>query len=112
MDETPQTAEGLKSPIKETPLLVPIGDVILGWVDPRTLSPDEFERSLDLLFHGTADPAFAFSQEFDYKSFVRPVSATIGEGFYLTDNRREAKIYSQVRQGSSTAPPVVITFLP
>lgn len=48
----------------ETPTLreiEPIGDVILGEIDPRNLTREEFEKSPDLLFHG-AKEYFNFSQ--------------------------------------------------
>lgn len=105
-EQRPITQAEIKSPP------VPIADVIIGKVDPRTLSREKFDKSPELLFHGTGERNFIFRRDLDYGSFDRPVSATIGEGFYCTDNRRDAEIFSQVRQVSDEAEPFVINLLP
>jgi len=91
-----------------------VGVRILGESDPRKMSRDEFEQSPDLLFHGSSKP-MRFSQEFDYRSHEylteNDGSATLGFGFYSTDDREEAENYSIVRQ-NYTGEPIVVCILP
>lgn len=56
-----------------------IGERMLGQLDPRGMTQEEFERAPDLLFHGSATP-FEFRNAFDYRS----------EG-YIRENRPVAK---------------------
>lgn len=103
-----------QSPIVEDKIALessqPIGDVIIGNIDPITLTKEQFESSPDLLYHGTGDASFKFSRTIDYINFDRPVSATIGEGFYCTNNPTDAGIFSRITSRGPT--PQVITFLP
>jgi len=96
-------------------IIEPIGVRILGEVDPRTLSEEEFKKSADLLFHGAAR-AFEFFPNFDYHSegYLRESdgSTTLGFGFYTVDTQQEAANYSVVRQHNSEATPFVIEILP
>lgn len=91
----------------------PIGVRIIGGVDPKTLSEEAFNNSLEILFHGAARD-FEFSQTFDYHSEEylneNEGSATIGFGLYLT-NKDEARNYSHVR-GGDTEVQVIKKFLP
>ena len=87
-------------------LLEPIGDVVIGKVDPRTLSRVEFERSSELLFHG-AESDFAFQR----KIISGPNSQTIGDGFYTTDDKKNAEFYSNIRK-SFKGEPVILSLLP
>ncbi|MFZ5366268.1 MAG: hypothetical protein ACOZBZ_03145 [Patescibacteria group bacterium] len=95
--------------------LEPIGDVILGKVDPKTLTKEEFAKSPDVLFHGAAKP-FNYSPQYDYNSpeyyTEADGSQTIGQGFYTTNNREAAINYSSVRQLGEKKEPVVLTLLP
>lgn len=93
-----------------------VGVRVLGVSDPRLLTREEFEKSPDLLFHGT-HRVMQFSSEHDYQSddYLAECdsSATLGFGFYTTDNRAEASNYSVVRQQTGTeAEPIVVSILP
>lgn len=92
-----------------------IGARILGEIDPRLLSQEQFEQSPDVLFHGSAQEV-KFSPDFDYTShdYLRDNdgSATLGFGFYAIANRTEAENYSLVRQADKEAQPKVTSILP
>jgi len=93
----------------------PIGIRVLGDVDPRDMTREEFEASSDLLFHGSKQPMI-FSCDFDYSAqfylLENDNSATLGIGFYTTPNSDEAANYSavrqDVRQGANAADAVYI----
>lgn len=94
-----------------------VGERILGEVDPRTLTREEFEASPDLLFHGSSGP-FNFSRAFDYRcmdylTVDEASSVTLGFGFYATD-RENAADYSEIRVLYSLRErrPLVTTILP
>ncbi|MDP4009537.1 MAG: hypothetical protein Q8P53_00980 [Candidatus Shapirobacteria bacterium] len=92
----------------------PVGFRVVGLVDPRTLSPEEFSNSPELLYHGCAKD-FKFDSRFDYSSDVildSDGSWTLGEGFYMTESRNEAENYSRVRQYKDSADAKVISLLP
>ena len=96
----------------------PTGEKVLSKANPRVLNREEFERSPDVLFHGTKKP-FVFKQAFDYHSVnyleENDGSATLGMGFYTTPNRQEAEGYSKVRQPFSPeelTTPIVVPILP
>lgn len=102
--------------------LEPIGTRILGNLDPKNLTEDQFKNSPDLLFHGSPTK-FKFSREFNYSSAEycekSDGSQTLGEGFYTTAERDTAENYSLVRQHYSSAnqiaheiTPVVVELLP
>lgn len=97
------------------PALEAIGIRVLGEVDPRILSKEDFENSPDILFHGAGKP-FKYHQKYDYSSAEYFTdgdgSQTIGEGFYTTDSRNAAENYSQVRQGTEESTPFTVTLLP
>ncbi len=78
----------------------PIGDVILGSIDPRTLTREDFELSPDVLLHGTHNP-FEFNPDFDYEDADYQdqdygTSMTLGVGFHAT-SARDAEDYAFVR---------------
>lgn len=83
-----------------------IGDVVIGKVDPRTLSREEFEESPDLLFHGAASDF-----EFERQLVSGSNSATIGLGFYTTDDLVNAEEYSRIRLNYK-GNPTIIKILP
>lgn len=92
------------------------GEVTLGTRDPRTLAPEEFSRSTDLLYHGSRDP-FVFSPDFNYASadYFQSTdgSQTLGEGFYTTDDKSQAENYSRERKFPEVGfEPVITTLLP
>lgn len=87
----------------------PIGERVIGLVDPRTLTQEEFEQSGEALFHGAGEH-FKFSRSHDYSE--EQFSHTLGEGLYLTDDRKEAVSYATRRQKDKRAPPIMYTFLP
>lgn len=104
---------------QETPVQTdaPIGERILGTVNPRTLTREQFDQSPDLLFHGSSRP-FTFSRNFDYHNLDyleidEGSSVTLGFGFYATD-REDATDYSEVRARLSLkeAAPHVTSILP
>lgn len=84
-------------PPKDRQICEPIGEVILGLVDPKMLNREQFNQSPDILFHG-AGSDFIFSRNFVYEHFDNPGSHTIGAGFYTTDRRIEAEKYSKARR--------------
>lgn len=82
----------------------PIGEKVLGTINPKTLIREEFESSPELLFHGSSRP-FIFSRDFDYHDpeylgIDEGTSVTLGMGFYTTD-RGNATDYSHVRASFS-----------
>lgn len=83
-----------------------IGDCVLGKIDPRDMTREQFEQAPDLLFHGSASP-FDFRNVFDYRAegYIRENdgSATLGFGFYTTDSRHDAEQYSRVRQAGKSS---------
>ena len=94
----------------------PVGIRIIGELDPSVMTLEEFERSSDLLFHGSLRP-MNFLSEFDYRSrdylLDNDGSTTLGFGFYATASKQEASHYSLIRQGNKTgAQPIVISILP
>lgn len=90
----------------------PVGDVLLGDIDPTTLTRKQFLSSPNLLFHG-AGRDFAFSQNFDYKTELHdlPGSHTVGLGFYATNNVEDAQLFSQARKRDESEP-IVLPVLP
>lgn len=95
--------------------LEPIGVRVIGEVDPRNLTEEQFRNSSDLLFHG-ASTNFKFSRKYDYRSpeyyEKSDGSQTLGEGFYTTAERDTAENYSVVRQIGQEVNPVVVEVLP
>ncbi len=93
----------------------PVGVRIIGELDPREFSHEEFLKSPDLLFHGAAN-SFPLKGDFDYRSeeYSREHdgSTTLGFGFYATDNKEEAQRYSLQRQGPQREAPKVMELLP
>lgn len=86
--------------------LEPVGDVIIGKVNPQTLSQEEFQKSEELLFHG-AESTFSFQR----KIIAGSNSQTIGEGFYTTNERKNAELYSKIRRGFK-GEPIITEVLP
>ena len=87
----------------------PIGEVIIGKVDPSTLGRSEFTSSPDLLFHGAVEE-FGFLRDFDYKGHFKH-SMTTGAGFYATPKRRDAELFS-IAFGRKEEKPMVTEILP
>ena len=83
---------------------------ILGAVDPRTLTKEQFDKSPDLLFHG-AEKDFVYSPDGQYESNGNG-SADYGLGFYTTNDLEQAKNYSVVRDSNNMDKPIVYNFLP
>ncbi len=89
----------------------PIGDVIIGDADPRTLTRDEFSSSSQLLFHGSADK-FDFFQDFEISFGTTMVNShKLGPGFYAVNNRYDAEAYSESFD-KKRQEPVVTEILP
>lgn len=96
-------------------ILEPIGERVLGEIDPLTLSREQFENSPDLLFHGAAKPFdFSFTHNYRSEEYLKESdgSQTLGAGFYTTDDREAAGNYSLVRQGGGTRQTVITSILP
>jgi len=78
------------------------GTVILGNIDPRTMTEEEFNSSPDALFHGFNSNYFKYTPVYDYDSEEyfenTDGSATLGQGLYVTDSRAEAEKYSKMRK--------------
>jgi hypothetical protein len=90
-----------------------IGEVVIGEIDPRTLTEKEFNLSPNLLFHGAAKEFdYSPSGEYDVMDTGGDGTSDYGAGFYATDNKREAENYSSVRSNGSVEQPLVYPFLP
>lgn len=93
----------------------PIGDRILGDIDPRTMTQQEFASSPDILFHGSAKP-FKFRPVYSYQDTEyhkeNDGSSTLGFGFYTSNSETEAHNYSNVRQGGKPELAYVTPILP
>ena len=89
------------------------GEVVLGKVDPRTLTKEQFEESQDLLFHGAAKE-FSYSPigEYDVSATGGDGTTDYGFGFYTTDNSKQAENYSAHRSRYKLSELVVYSFLP
>lgn len=109
--------DAVKRPLKESPNAPPepIGVRIIGNVNPREITKEQFKNSPNLLFHGAFND-FEFSNDFDYRSqdyyAKSDGSQTLGEGFYTAEDRSVAENYSITRQGGQEANPVVTEVLP
>jgi hypothetical protein len=101
---------GVKEIVKNE-LPVPIGERIIGTIDPKTLTEEQFNNSPELLLHG-ADKPFRFSQDINYSIFSGPYSATVGRGIYTTDDKVAAEKYVADRRISEGANAVLMRFLP
>lgn len=93
----------------ESRVSLPIGERIIGTIDPRTLSEDEFRHSPGLLFHG-AKESVEFDPHRDYSVVSGDYSQTIGSGFYTTDNRDNAAFYSRLRRVGME--PIIVEVMP
>lgn len=80
----------------------PVGDVILGAIDPRTLTQEEFNNSPDLLFHGTTNRSFNFDHTYNYMNGEPTNSHTLGVGFYATDRQDHAQRHATAHEVSGT----------
>ncbi len=91
---------------------MPIGERIMGQIDPRELSKEQFEASPEILFHGAIEN-ISFRQDFEYEkeSANLPGGATVGMGLYTTDNLQDAERYSLIRK-NNTGKPFVEKILP
>ncbi len=104
--ESTQTEEAPKVDVKEP--VKPIGEVIIGNTDPRSLTEEQFINSPDILYHGTEKP-FDFSKNFDYIKFDSPHTRTLGAGFYVTPDQKDAELFSEAFGAHE---PLAIPFLP
>ncbi len=85
--------------------LEPLGEVVLGKIDPRFLTEEEFNQSPELLYHGSKKADVDFDDSVDYTSIFLESqlgSNTVGNGFYTTPEVRNAEIYSEARQQSGS----------
>lgn len=99
-----------KQPPEQKPKSEPIGDIILGLTDPSKLTKEEFQRSPDLLFHGTGGDSPFFSPDFDYSDPKNESNShMIGTGYYTTPKRKDAELFSLARGLNN---PVVVEILP
>ncbi len=90
----------------------PRAEVLLGSVDPKSLTREQFLHSPDLLYHGTGKE-FVFDPTWDiFVDDVKKNRPTVGAGFYTTDNPKEAKMYSRARVPDTNKPSVVVAVLP
>lgn len=96
-----------------------IGEVVLGNIDPRTLSKKEFEKSPHILYHGAAKAfVYSYKGEYDWKvNTFGDTWADYGKGIYTTDNLDQAKNYSRERskylpEEQKPQSEIVYTFLP
>ena len=83
----------------------PFGNVVLGKIDPRTLTKEEFRSSPELLHHGAKQDQLQFDDTVDYteKSLAtQDRGRTIGNGFYTTPEKRNAEIYSELSRGTDS----------
>lgn len=80
-----------------------VGLKIIGLHDPSKLTFDEFKSSPELLYHGHSG-SFKFRRNFQMRDSTVDASATLGEGFYCTDEAAVAENYSIVRGGNKIKP--------
>ncbi len=86
----------------------PVGLMVLGERNPVGMTREGFSSDPGLLFHGTKE-LFEFKRGFDYSKGGGSHSWTIGEGFYTTPERYDAKLFSLAFDARE---PVVLEFLP
>jgi len=75
----------------------PIGEVILGQVDPRTLSREEFDNNPDILIHVATNVELKLDPNWDYTKKGPQIGSTIGNGLYLTNDLDEVERYADDR---------------
>lgn len=98
--------------VEQTPGTI-IGEVVIGTVDPRNLTKEQFDTTPGLLFHGTGTEfSYSSSGKYDISKVVGDGTTDYGLGFYTTDNKRQAESYSITRSGDKTKVPTVYSFLP
>jgi len=102
-----QFQEGEKAIQKE---LVPIGDRILGSIDPRTLSEEQFAQAPALVYHVSTGPLH-FDKKINYATFQGRYSETVGSGLYCTDDPVAIARYVQSRS-MENLPAEVTALLP
>jgi len=96
-----------------------VGEVILGKADPRKLTKEEFNKNMDIVFHGAAKK-FQYSHEGKYNWEENTFGDSwndYGKGLYATDNLEQAQNYSQERskyldKDKRPSKEVVYSFLP
>lgn len=99
-----------------SPRIEPRGEVVLGHQNPKGLTPEQFVNSPDVLWHGSAEP-LEYSPNFDVYDKPNEVSNTAGFGFYATDRKEEAAVFSKYRMrrdasGNYPSEPIVTPLLP
>ena len=88
--------------------LIPVGEILLGQVDPKSLTRTEFSQAPGRLFHGSVDTTFRRNYDYEAKNYSsRFSSETAGRGYYTTDNRESAEFYSMLRLEDKGEPAVV-----
>ena len=70
---------------------------ILGDVDPRTLTPEEFETQATL-FHGSRNPEFRVKVGYGLHNDDIIDDATLGTGLYTTSDKQLAQDYAELRE--------------
>ncbi|MCL5091010.1 MAG: DUF3990 domain-containing protein [Patescibacteria group bacterium] len=90
-----------------------IGEVVIGKVNPRSLTEQQFAASKELLYHGTARE-FVYSPTGNYDTRATGGDGTTdyGFGFYTTGSPKQAKNYSSERSKGRLNVPIVYSFLP
>lgn len=100
---TPSEAEGFVAPSVEGESEKKIEDTfveVIGDVDPRTLSEEQFKQSA-WLFHAARRGDFTVESQFDYEKSEMVDGATLGYGLYTTANRNQAENYANIRPDST-----------
>lgn len=75
---------------------------VIGAIDPRDLTREQFEQAPDVLWYGVGRRDFVFSRSYGYDDPNSDGSQTLDEGFYTTKNRSIAEYYSKIRQSQNT----------
>lgn len=91
----------------------PYGSLSLGHTDPSSRTQLDFDRSSELLYHGTSC-TFELSSDYDYLSSThlkRDNSATLGPGLYTTSSFERANDYAELRSADAGGEQQATTFL-
>lgn len=115
---TSQTEKGERT----EPKVEIVGVRVMGNVDPRGLTRQEFQSLPEKVYHGHGtEGGMRYDPNYDYDSDefveVNQSSATLGQGLYATDSLSEAQNYSVMRISRSASenpniPTVIETLVP
>lgn len=89
-----------------------IGTVVIGNIDPHTISKAQISEHPNLLYHGSPNE-FTYSHTGNFDEIKSPsLSNDYGRGFYTTDDRSQAENYSRERSVIALHTPTVYEVIP